>query len=282
MRRSMATLGASIVAGAHLAPLPALVTFDCTGTLFEPTASIGAIYKAALADAAGSDSLHSAAAAALDTSALDRCFGAAYSRAARERPCFGAGVCSSRRWWRDVVTASYSDAGLSADALDELVPRAFEVLFDETFCSREGFRLLPHVEPALRSLRDAQPDGARMALGVISNWDDRLPVLLDELGVGDCFDVVLTSHGVGAEKPSPLIFERMRTLARVPPSARAVHVGDSFERDVCGAVGAGFEAVLVGASGAASANGGGRAPSSPPHIVIEDMSQLGMALGLPR
>ena len=283
-RRALATLAASSVTAAL--PPPALVTFDCTGTIFTPTKPIGQIYKAALVRAAAqpTNQQHRPAVAALDAEAIDGAFRAAYKRVASERPCFGAGVCTSRRWWLDVVTASYEGAGLGAGARDALLGLAFDSLFDDVFCTREGFELLPHVEAALRrlkALRDAQPDGERMRLGVISNWDDRLPTLLDNLRVRDCFDVVLTSHAVGAEKPSSILFDRIRHMTGVPPTARAVHIGDSFSRDVLGAAGAGFEAVLVRPGGTLSADEAAQTAQSPLPTVIQDMRELGEVLGLP-
>ena len=42
---------------------------------------------------------------------------------------------------------------------------------------------------------------------MISNWDQRLPLLLERLELADFFDTFAISAIVGAEKPHPRIFE---------------------------------------------------------------------------
>jgi putative hydrolase of the HAD superfamily len=86
---------------------------------------------------------------------------------------------------------------------------------------------------------------------VVSNWDERLPPLLAELGLGDYLDAVVYSAAVGTEKPDPRIF--LETLAQlgVEPS-EGLHVGDSLREDVEGALAAGMEALHLVRSGAPS------------------------------
>ncbi|HEV2786980.1 MAG TPA: HAD hydrolase-like protein, partial [Solirubrobacteraceae bacterium] len=51
-------------------------------------------------------------------------------------------------------------------------------------------------------------------------------------------------------KPAPGIFRRALALAgAAPDEGRALHVGDSLEADVAGALGAGLRAVLVARAG---------------------------------
>jgi HAD superfamily hydrolase (TIGR01509 family) len=89
--------------------------------------------------------------------------------------------------------------------------------------------------------RDLRAQGVRVA--VLSNSEGRLAELLDEIGIGDAFEVVVDSMRVGVEKPDPRIFAL--TLARLGATAvvPCVHVGDSWAADVEGALAAGWRAI---------------------------------------
>ncbi len=111
-------------------------------------------------------------------------------------------------------------------------------LFDR-FARPSAWEVYPDVVPVLETLAAA---GLRLA--VVSNWDHRLPGLLDRLGLGHCFDAVAYSAACGVEKPHPMIFERALRELGVAPE-RAIHVGDHPLEDVEGAEGAGMGAVRV-------------------------------------
>ncbi|MDX6674860.1 MAG: hypothetical protein QOH11_2278 [Solirubrobacteraceae bacterium] len=97
--------------------------------------------------------------------------------------------------------------------------------------------------PALVQLREA---GLRLV--VVSNWDCSLPEVLDGIGLGALVDAVVTSAVVGAAKPDPRIFEAALEAAGCAPG-EAVHVGDSPEQDLMGAIGAGLRGLLLDRSG---------------------------------
>ena len=122
-----------------------------------------------------------------------------------------------------------------------------------------------------------QPAARRPCVGVISNWDERLPQLLDALGAARHFDFVLTSREVGAEKPAALIFERARELAGVPAGARALHIGDSVGNDVAGAAAVGWEAVYAKPAAKRARLGAAEraALEALPHHYVEDLSEHG-------
>mmetsp|Transcript_637 Transcript_637/g.1413 ORF Transcript_637/g.1413 Transcript_637/m.1413 type:complete len:124 (+) Transcript_637:122-493(+) len=79
----------------------------------------------------------------------------------------------------------------------------------------------------------------------MSNMDDRLSVILQNLGILDKFDFVLTSYEARAEKPSPIIFRKALEIAGLAPSSHALHCGDSYKRDLMGATSMNWMAVLV-------------------------------------
>ena len=101
------------------------------------------------------------------------------------------------------------------------------------------FRAYPDVVPALRELR-----ARGLRLIVVSNWDHSLHERLDETGIAALVDGAVASAEFGHAKPDAAIFAHAVELAGVPPEA-ALHVGDSPDADVAGALAAGLRAVLV-------------------------------------
>jgi HAD superfamily hydrolase (TIGR01549 family) len=87
---------------------------------------------------------------------------------------------------------------------------------------------------------------------VVSNWDCSLADWLRGAGLLEHVDAVVTSAEVGVAKPARAIFEHALELAGAQP-ADAVHVGDSLENDVAGALAAGIRPVLVARDGFAPA-----------------------------
>jgi putative hydrolase of the HAD superfamily len=107
------------------------------------------------------------------------------------------------------------------------------------FCEASVWKVFPETRSTLEKL---SADGYRLA--VISNWDTRLPEILQSLELTDNFETVTVSSIEGVEKPSPEIFHR--TLERMGISAEeAIHVGDSPLEDYSGAEQAGLDAALV-------------------------------------
>lgn len=153
-------------------------------------------------------------------------------RAAYNAPWAGSRlryVADARPFWRAVVAAS--------------VGSACEALFEDVYAyyaDAAAWRLAPGAAAALTRLR-----AAGVKLAVCSNFDTRLRPLLDSLGVGGLFDAVVVSAEVGAEKPSPVIFEAAVRALGVGP-AECVHVGDDRRNDVWGGRDAGVTAWLWG------------------------------------
>jgi putative hydrolase of the HAD superfamily len=142
-----------------------------------------------------------------------------------------------RDWWRGVVRGTLRAADTSA-VLDD-----FEHYFDalyrhyataEAWCVTEGSL------PCLRALRERG-----LATGVVSNFDLRLPAVLEDTGLAPWLDVVVLPGHVGAAKPDPTPFrEALEQLSC--KASEAVYVGDDPTRDAAGARAAGMLAIHAG------------------------------------
>jgi putative hydrolase of the HAD superfamily len=108
------------------------------------------------------------------------------------------------------------------------------------------FTAYPDAPTALAGLRERG-----LTLVVVSNWDISLPTVLGNVGMRGMVDGVVTSAEVGRPKPAREIFETALTLAGCE-SGRAVHVGDSVEHDVRGALAVGIHPVLLSRAGTES------------------------------
>lgn len=97
--------------------------------------------------------------------------------------------------------------------------------------------------PDARGLLDAlRARGYR--LGVISNNDGSCAEKCAAMGIASYFDVIVDSAVEGVRKPGPDIFLRACAYMDVAP-ADAVHVGDMYGADVCGAAEAGLRSIWM-------------------------------------
>ena len=186
--------------------------------------------------------------------------GEVYARAARD---LGAPFPADRfqeiglKVWNEVTLPRYGTDLRSSDEIEhqfwwdynQIIIRRlgkegldvpFELWFDRLvtdFARPETWAPLTGVEETLKALADQG-----YALGVVSNWDSRLPGVLDGLGLGRHFRMVLTSSAAGYRKPSPLIFQKALEILDAHPG-ECLHVGDSVQDDVAGAQASGILAV---------------------------------------
>jgi putative hydrolase of the HAD superfamily len=101
------------------------------------------------------------------------------------------------------------------------------------------FTLFPEVAETLARLRQA---GYRM--GLVSNWEPRLPELCASHGIWDYFDFAVVSEAEGFHKPHPRLFERALALTGAPAN-RVLYVGDKLREDVEGGSAVGISVVLI-------------------------------------
>ncbi len=223
------------------------VFFDFVGTLAFVDPDVGTVY-ATTARTFGLD---------LDPTAVGRAFAEVFPR--RPPLAFPRDLPGDVRrtaefaWWRAVVADTLRACGVPtggatggflhpASRSGHPTPNTefdFEAYFAalyETFAAPAVWRLDPDARTVLKTLRQK---GLRT--GVVSNFDGRLPVLLDRLGLGPWLDVVVYSSAVGSAKPEADIFLEACRRAGVAPG-EALHVGDDPELDYRGARRAGLQA----------------------------------------
>jgi putative hydrolase of the HAD superfamily len=97
----------------------------------------------------------------------------------------------------------------------------------------------PEVHDVLDSLRRR---GTPVA--ICSNWDWDLLEALDEVGVRERVDVIVSSAWAGARKPHPRIFHQTLEQLGVPAD-RALFVGDTWGPDVVGPRALGMAALYL-------------------------------------
>jgi putative hydrolase of the HAD superfamily len=143
----------------------------------------------------------------------------------------------ARGFWRHFVERT-------CELIDAPRPSAFAAaeLFDR-FAQPDAWEVAPGTRPMLAELKRRG-----LKLAVISNWDQRLPLLLERLDLADPFDTFAISAIVGVEKPHPRIFETALAALGVA-AGEALHVGDSRLDDVEGAQGVGMRALRFAPDG---------------------------------
>ena len=214
------------------------ILFDAAGTLLHVHPSVGHVY----ADGAARYGVHVAPEAI--NVAFKREWGVRRSLPHGVTP-FHTSEAIERAWWHDLVAAVFDNVGASA-AFGSDFEGFFSTLY-ERFADPGDWRLYDDVLPALDALREMN-----VRCAIVSNWDSRLPRLIERLGLTSRFEFVLTSAEAGYSKPAPGIF--ISALERLNVSASEVlHVGDSPDDDVLGAEQAGLHAVLIDRGKGASA-----------------------------
>ena len=197
------------------------VFFDAAGTLFHLPRGVGWHYRdVALRHGA-----------VLDEAELNRAFRRAWKDAAAPHETDGARPDDDRGWWRALVGLVLDECGGAPDLNRDAY---FAELWSE-FTRPGVWELFPETREVLAALK------GRVRLVVVSNFDSRLRTILSHLGIAECFDGIVISSEIGADKPSPRIFAAALARAGVS-AAEALHVGDEPEADWHGAERAGLRA----------------------------------------
>jgi len=187
------------------------IFFDAVGTLFRLTNTVGDHY-AYVGREVGLD---------LDARSLERAFHAAWKQMPPRSAIDGPRENDDKRWWRELVDLVLDQVTTSLSELDR--DNFFEIAY-EHFAEAGVWELYPEVSGILEQL---QP---RFQLAVVSDFDGRLRLILQHLGISKFFPNVFVSSELGADKPDPEIYRRALRLMKLKPN-EALHVGNDQKRD---------------------------------------------------
>ena len=177
-------------------PLPKAIFFDAMGTLFYLTHGVGHHY-ALVGNEIGLK---------LEAAKLDRAFANAWDSMPEREPIDRPRENDDKDWWRELVEKVLDQV---APALSELDRDNFFEIAYEHFAEAGVWELYPEVIDALEKLRP------QFQLAVVSNFDGRLRMILEKLGISKFFSRVFVSSEIGADKPDPEIFRRALSFFQV-------------------------------------------------------------------
>ena len=202
-------------------PAPKAIFFDAMGTLFYLTKNVGHHYALVGAELG----------LKLDATRLDRAFNKAWSAMPTREAIEGPRENDDKDWWREVVGQVLDEVAPTLSELDQ--DNFFEIAY-EHFAEAGVWELYAEVVGVLEELC------ARFQLAVVSNFDGRLRMILEHLGISKFFSHVFVSSEVGADKPDPEIFRRALKFMKLKAN-EALHVGDDPQRDWNSASAAGLK-----------------------------------------
>src|SRR5213078_4014779 len=196
------------------------IFFDAVGTLFYLTRTVGHHYAL----------VGSEVGLTLDARQLDRAFYSAWKKMPFRAAIDGPRANDDKDWWHQLVDLVLDQIAPSLSQFDR--DNFFEIAY-EHFAEAGVWELYPEVLEVLEKL------SPRFQLAVISNFDGRLRMILEQLGVSKFFKHIFLSSELGADKPDPEIFRRALNLIQLNQN-EVLHVGDDPERDWKGAAAAGL------------------------------------------
>ncbi|MEY2484640.1 MAG: putative hydrolase of the superfamily [Verrucomicrobiota bacterium] len=185
--------------------------FDAVGTVFHLSKSVGENY-ALVGKQVGLQ---------LDAGQLDRAFFTTWGDMPKRHAIDGPRENDDKDWWHELVDRMLVRVDSQLDELDR--DNFFEIAY-EHFAEAGVWQLYPEVMDVLGAVH------RRFPLAVVSNFDGRLRLILEHLGISRFFQHLFVSSEIGADKPDPEIFRRALQIAHFRP-AEVLHVGDDPARD---------------------------------------------------
>lgn len=220
-----------LTAGRRWLPHPQAIQavfFDVGNTLLDPYPSVPAVVHDTLTRRG----------TPIEMACLEAALPAAeayFVELAREDPLtWGDEQAISRIWYRYFLELLRPCLGNDEKALVEAAGAA-QRAFDEA----SSYAPYRDVQPGLRALHQHG-----LKLGVISDWGVALSVILRHFELTQYFDFTVISATAKRAKPDPALYQLAVERADVIPDY-ALHVGDSYIRDVLGARAVGIKPVLI-------------------------------------
>jgi putative hydrolase of the HAD superfamily len=187
------------------------IFFDAVGTLIQLTGSVGYHY-ALVGREIG---------LTIEQDPFDRAFLSAWKNMPPRPAINGPREDDDKGWWRDIVYRVLDQVAPSLHELDR--DNFFEIAY-EHFTEAGVWESYPEVIEVLEQLLP------RYQLAVVSSFDGRLRMILEQLGLSQYFSHMFISSEIGVDKPDPEIFRRALQFVGLEAS-EVLHVGDEPERD---------------------------------------------------
>ncbi|CAH1155752.1 unnamed protein product [Phaedon cochleariae] len=207
-----------------------LITFDVTNTLLKFRSNPGQQYG----------EIGATYGIICDNNNLSANFKAHWRKMSKEHPNFGllTGL-GWEKWWTMVVKGTFKDSNfnLEEQKLDAVALHLIEA-YKTSACWQQCYG-------AIGLLSYIRSKGIRM--GIVSNFDPRLNITLENMKLRHYFQSVITSYEVGVEKPDPRIFEEAMYHSKIKnlKPDECLHVGDEIFFDYNGAKSSGWHAALI-------------------------------------
>ncbi|KAL6152054.1 hypothetical protein ACJQWK_04506 [Exserohilum turcicum] len=254
-----------------------LLCFDAFGTLFAPSIPIPIAYARAAAH-------HGIRIG--NTQDVGTSFKLAFKQESQRNPNYGkSSGLGSEKWWANIIHATFTPFLRK----DQPFPHALTTELLDIYSSSRGYTLFPDVTPFFSTLRALKQQRIRetddwpwhnTVVGIVTNSDDRVPGILESLGLSigprrvgtkdnrdkeasshDDISFVVLSYDVGVEKPHSGMFRAAEDMLGEMVDAgleefEKLYVGDEVEKDYFGARDAGWGALLLSRTPEAPSNQG--------------------------
>jgi REG-2-like HAD superfamily hydrolase len=171
----------------------------------------------------------------IDESLLRANFIQAFRTLNKTHPGYGVHTnISSRQWWTFLVEYTFKEHQISSEKLEKLST----IIYDE-FAKGELWIKHPEADEVLKELKK------KKILAVISNFDERLELLLEQHGLRQYFQFILTPRNCGLYKPQKEIFYQAAKLAKIESNNNLCHIGDDVKLDYQAAKSANCHVLLL-------------------------------------
>lgn len=172
----------------------------------------------------------------------------------QENPLFGHDMIALRR---SVLDKMFTAIGLSGEQKKDAVQQSYDVFYFH----RSNFKVNPDYVSLLQALAQKVPVVA------ITNGN----VDIDRVGLTDCFHQIFHASTTLRSKPFPDMFDAASETIDVAPE-NILHVGDNLEKDVGGAIHAGFQAAWYAENREMRLHQ--EKARQLPHVVLDDLTEL--------
>jgi len=168
----------------------------------------------------------------------------------RSHPNFGLrSKIGEREWWRRLIRGTFDAHSLSDEKINNMTNYLLD-LYKTSACWQLTYGTVDFLNFLKLQKQYESQNGKyepHFKMGVISNFDSRLDVLLRNMKLNHYFDFVLGSYQAGFEKPDKEIFKlamKASELKDLKP-AECLHIGNTPITDYFGARNAGWYSLLI-------------------------------------